>query len=380
MNLALRDMRHNAMRFALTAVGLGLLLGVVVTMMGIYEGALDDALRLPRAASPDLWVVQPRTRGPFAEPSRIPRDTRDLIRRIPGVKTAGAVTFQTVQTTAEGNPLRLFLEGYEIGRPGGPVNLTSGHGLTESHYQIVVDASSGARLGEQIPLGPYRDLYTVMGLTTGMVTSAGDPVAWVALLDAQALQFAVPPALQRREEAAGRNPATTADINAVLVSLYPGVPKSGVAQEIERWKHLSAVTEQQQEDYLTQFIIEKMQRQLGMFMGILIAVSAVIIALIIYTLTMDKLRSIATLKLIGAPDRTIISLIVQQALVLGVSGFAFGVLLILQVKNIFPRRVMVEPRDLAILFIVVVVVCLLGSVLGVRAAVNIDPAKALASG
>ncbi len=62
MNLALRDMRHNAMRFALTAVGLGLLLGVVVTMMGIYEGALDDALRLPRAASPDLWVVQPRTR------------------------------------------------------------------------------------------------------------------------------------------------------------------------------------------------------------------------------------------------------------------------------------------------------------------------------
>ena len=213
-----------------------------------------------------------------------------------------------------------------------------------------------------------------------MVTSAGDPVAWVALLDAQALQFAVPPALQRREEAAGRNPATTADINAVLVTLYPGVPKAGVAQEIERWKHLSAVTEQQQEDYLTQFIIEKMQRQLGMFMGILIAVSAVIIALIIYTLTMDKLRSIATLKLIGAPDRTIIGLIVQQALVLGISGFAFGVLLILQVKNIFPRRVMVEPRDLAILFIVVVVVCLLGSVLGVRAAVNVDPAKALASG
>ena len=85
MNLALRDMRHNVPRFALTAVGLGMLLGVVISMMGIYEGALDDALRLPRAANPDLWVVQPRTRGPFAEPSRIPRDTRDLMRRIPGV-------------------------------------------------------------------------------------------------------------------------------------------------------------------------------------------------------------------------------------------------------------------------------------------------------
>ena len=41
-------------------------------MAGIYAGALDDALRLPRASSPDLWVVQPRTKGPFAEPSRIP--------------------------------------------------------------------------------------------------------------------------------------------------------------------------------------------------------------------------------------------------------------------------------------------------------------------
>jgi putative ABC transport system permease protein len=80
MNLALRDVRHNALCFALTALGLGMLFGVVVSMTGIYEGALDDALRLPRAASPDLWVVQPRTHGPFAETSRIPRDTRDLVR------------------------------------------------------------------------------------------------------------------------------------------------------------------------------------------------------------------------------------------------------------------------------------------------------------
>lgn len=380
MNLAVRDMRHNLPRFALTAVGLGMLLGVVIAMMSIYEGALDDALRLPRAASPDLWVVQPHTRGPFAESSRIPRDTRDLVRRIPGVAAAGAVTFQTVQTAVGGRPFRFFLEGYEIGRPGGPVGLVAGHGLTRSHYQIVVDASSGLKLGERIPLGPYGQRFTVVGLTRGMVTSAGDPVGWVTLLDAQALQFAVPPALQRREQAAGRKPPTTADVNAVLVTLYPGVAAGPVAREIERWKHLSAVTEQQEEEYLTKFVIDRMQRQLGMFMGILIAVSAVVIALIIYTLTMDKLRSIATLKLIGAPDSTIIGLIVQEALALGVSGFAIGLVLILQLKDVFPRRLLVEPRDVAILFAVVIVVCLLGSVLGVRAAVKIDPAKALAGG
>jgi len=380
MNLALRDVRRNKLRFALTGLGVGMLLGVVIAMMGIYEGALADALRLPRAEHADLWVVQLRTFGPFAEPSRIPRDTRDLIRRMPGVAEAGAVTFQTVQAMAGGKPVRLWLEGYEPGRPGGPANLSAGHGLTESHYQIVVDASSGLRLGQTVPLGPYRDPYTVVGLTHGMVSSSGDPVAWVTLLDAQALQFTVPPALARRERSAGRVAPTTADINAVLVRVMPAAAPAAVAGEIARWKHLAAVPEAEEERYLTLFVIQKMQQQLGLFMGILITVSAVIIALIIYTLTMDKLRAIATLKLIGAPDRVIVGLIVQEALVLGASGFAIGLVLIEQVKGYFPRRVQIEPRDLAVLFVVVIIVCLLGSVLGVRAAVKIDPAEALAGG
>ncbi|MGO4871138.1 MAG: ABC transporter permease [Roseiarcus sp.] len=377
MNLALRDMRHNALRFVLSGIGLGLLLSIAIAMSGIYEGALDDALRLPRASSPDLWVVQPRTMGPFAEPSRIPRDTRDLVQRIPGVAGAGSVTFQTVQTVANGKPVRLFIQGYEPGRLGGPEAIAMGHDITESHYQIVADASSGLKLGDQVPIGPFRELYTVVGLTRGMVASSGDAVAWITLLDAQLIQFAVAPALERREKAAGRSAPATADINAVLVRLDPGASRAAVATEIDRWKHLSAVTEQQEEVYLTAFVIEKMQSQLGLFMVILIMVSAVIISLIIYTLTMDKLRSIATLKLVGAPDRTIIGLIVQQALILGISGFAIGVALISATKEYFPRRVLLEPRDVAILFIIVVVVCLLASTLGVRAAVKVDPGKAL---
>ncbi len=380
MNLALRDMRRNKLRFALTTLGVGMLIGVVIAMSGIYEGALTDALSLPRALHADLWVVQERTFGPFAEPSRIPRDTRELIRRMPGVAAAGAVTYQTVQTVSGGKPVRLFLEGYEIGRPGGPANLVAGHGLTESHYQIVVDASSGLKLGQSVPLGPYRDPYTVVGLTRGMVSSSGDPMGWVTLLDAQALQFAVPPALQRRELASGRKPPTTTDINAVLVRLEPDASPVAVARDIARWKHLAAVPEAEEERYLTSFVIQKMQQQLGMFMGILVTVSAVIITLIIYTLTMDKLRSIATLKFIGAPDRVIVGMIVQQALALGLTAFGIGLVLIEEVKGVFPRRVQIEPRDLFIILVIVILVCLGGSVLGVRAAVKVNPAEALASG
>jgi putative ABC transport system permease protein len=110
---------------------------------------------------------------------------------------------------------------------------------------------------------------------------------------------------------------------------------------------------------------------------LLLAVSAIIIALIIYTMTMEKLKQIATLKLIGAPDRTIIGMIVQQALALGFIGFVIGATLIINIKDYFPRRVVLEADNVAVLGLIVLAVCLLSSALGVRAALKVDPATAI---
>ena len=109
----------------------------------------------------------------------------------------------------------------------------------------------------------------------------------------------------------------------------------------------------------------------------LLAVSAVVIALIIYTMTMEKLKQIATLKLIGAPDRTVVGLIVQQALALGSVGWAFGLVLVLLIKDYFPRRVVLEPQDALLLGAIIFVVCIVASGLGVRAALKVDPATAI---
>ena len=79
MNLAYRDIRHNLLRFVLTNFGLSLLLGIVIVITGVYGGMVDDALRQARAPNADLWVVEAGTHGPFAEASRIPGDTRELV-------------------------------------------------------------------------------------------------------------------------------------------------------------------------------------------------------------------------------------------------------------------------------------------------------------
>lgn len=63
MNLAAQDIRHNLGRFALTAVGIGLLLMIVLGMSGIYRGMIDDALVVVDRIGADFWVVQRGTRG-----------------------------------------------------------------------------------------------------------------------------------------------------------------------------------------------------------------------------------------------------------------------------------------------------------------------------
>ena len=112
---------------------------------------------------------------------------------------------------------------------------------------------------------------------------------------------------------------------------------AGGGAAVRRWKHLSAMTQAEQEAILTRSVVDRARRQIGLFTTILLVVSAVIIALIIYTMTMEKLKQIATLKLIGAPDRTIVGMIVQQALALGVIGFCIGAVLIASDQGLSSR-------------------------------------------
>lgn len=377
MNLALKDIRHNLGRFLLTCLGLSLLLGIVLAMVGIYRGLIMESLGLVRAAGAQVWVVEGDTRGPFTEASRLPGDTREAVAAQWGVAAAGGVSYQNVEAVHRGRTKRLMVVGAQIARPGEASVVVEGRPILRSRFEAVADRSAGLALGEQIKLG--RSTFTVVGLTRNLVASGGDPVIFITLRDAQKLQFDLAPAAARREAVRSLGATGTIDtVNAVVVRLLPGVDSKRFAQDIVRWKHLAALTQEDQEAVLSRSVIDRARRQIGLFTTLLLTVSTVIIGLIIYTMTIDKKKSIATLKLIGAPDRRIVGLIVQQALAMGVISFLAGAALINAGQGYFPRRVVLEPGDAAILFGVVLVVCLLASALGVRTALKIDPASALA--
>ena len=375
MNLAIRDIRHNAGRFILTCIGLSLLLGVVLAMIGIYRGLVTEALSLVRNTGAQIWIVEQGSRGPFAEASRIPGDTREAVARLAGVKEAGSLTLQNVEIQRASSSLRLLVIGFEPGRLGGPTMLVAGRPVARAHFELVADKKTGLMLGDQIRLG--RNDFEVVGLMENQVSTGGDPVVFISLADSQKLQFQLAPAAQRKETARGSAPGTTNTVNTVIARLDENIDPEQVAGAVRRWKHLSALTQEGQETILSQSVIDKARRQIGLFTTTLLTVSTVIIALILYTMTMDKIREIATLKLIGAPDRTIVSLILQEALLMGTIAFGFGTLLISLLLDQFPRRVVIEWPDVAALGGVILLVCILASALGVRLALKVDPARAL---
>lgn len=397
MNLAVRDVRHRLGRFLLTALGLGLLLGVVMAMGGIYRGLVEDAVSIVRAPAADLWIVQKDTNGPFAETSRIPEDVYRVITAVPGVREASPIAFQPIQLHVGGNSIRVQLIGYRPGALGAPPAVVAGRPILRPRYEMVIDVKAGVPLGTEITID--RLTLTVVGLIEGIVSNTGDPVAYVSLQDAQEIQFLKANEAVRNERARLETslkaepvlqavPASVLEpvvqnthlANAVLARLEPWADASAVARHIERWNHYRAMTTEEQGTLLVRTVVEQARRQILLFRIILVVVSTVIIALILYTMTLEKTRDIATLKIIGAPNWKIGGLILQEALALGLLGYALGAVLVHLTREYFPRRVVILSFDQYVLFGIVVGVSVLASLLGIRKALKVEATIALGGG
>jgi putative ABC transport system permease protein len=404
MNLAIRDIRHNAGRFAFTSVGIGLLLMIVMGMGGIYRGLIHEATLLVDRVGSDLWIVQGNTRGPFAEISRIPANLEDRVRAVPGVADARRFVSHTIQREHAGLPLRMVVQGLSWPEDRGDwVPLVAGRPLRQAHYEMIADQSLKLPLGSRIRLG--KDFYQVVGLTRGMVGTGGDGLTFFTVSDAMAIQFDQPGEATRLERAARRARVESMDlgrlqpilldraeglakgipalgppqVSSVLVTLSPGANVSDVRRILGTWPDITVYSTREMKDLLLSGMVDKARRQLGLFRALLIIISTIIIALIIYTLTLDKIRDIALLKLIGARNGVIGGLILQQALFMGTFGYGLAWWIGQYAFPKFPRLVLIDPSDLISLAVIVVVISTLASLLGIWKAMRVEPNTVLSA-
>jgi putative ABC transport system permease protein len=378
INLAQKDIAHTFGKFIVTAMGVGMLLGIVLIMIGVYRGMIVDAEVLLDDLSVDLWVVQEDTLGPFAESSRLHEDLKNRLKAIEGVDKTAALTFQNIQLPQKSKQIRVVAVGYD---PYGEISvinqerLKKGHVIERSHYEMVVNDKLGFKLHDKIPLG--RHIYHVVGLTHGTVSSGGDPLVYISLKDAQELQFLYSNTRIRNDRARGIGGGDSHMVNSIVATLKDGYDVATVAKEIARFKHKSVYTQEEQKTILTKNLIERASKQIGLFTAILVLVSTIIIALIIYTMTLEKMKEISIMKLIGIPNSVIIKMIVQETLLLGFLAFVFGNIFSHLIYSKFPKRVVLEIPDAWMLFLVVIVASILSSFIGVKKVISADPAAAI---
>jgi len=396
MDLAVRDIRRHLGKFVATIIGVSMLLAIVLVMNGIYRGNIADGVWLIENLDTDLWVVERGRGGPFNEPSRLPLDSWKSVAATPGVAQASPIVLYTAQRTlGRGREQQFTVIGYDVfGGLGGPGRLVEGRTIRAAHFEVVADRKLGLALHEQVVLSGER--YVVVGVASGAVDASGNPLMWMSLPDAQDVQYEQDPraleqtraATRQRLAAAGYEGAQAerllplvsggaAQINTVLVRLQAGADGAAVARHLRDWLYVNVYTTAEERTLMLEGRLKRISGVLGLFRTLLVLVAIVIIALIVYVLTIEKIKSIATLKLIGAPNSVIVRLILEQSLALTLASFAGAWLLRNLIAPGFPRTLHFVAAETAVTFAVMLAGGVLASGMAIWHALRTPPQLAL---
>lgn len=386
MNLALKDVRHNFGRFVMTAAGIAFLVTASIGMIGLYRGIVADALLVIDRIGADLWVVQGGRAGPFSESSAVASDMDRRVEGVAGDATVRRFVQVSQQFDYHGRSLRASLTGLDYPKDNGAwVPLTAGRHLMNGHFEAIADASIGLHLGDTVRLG--QDDYTIVGVAAGMVDMGGDGLLFVTVNDAKAIaqRRTSEEVLLARSRAGtavsaasdGSSVAQDSKIAAVLVTLNPAADEAAVRRAIMAWGDANVLSRADQQNLLLNQRLWRLRIQILAFTGVLQVVMAIVISLIIYMLTQEKRHQIAMLKLIGARNGVIIRMIAGEAYLIGAGGLALGLGLSKLIFPWFPRRVVFDTQDIAMLGLTIAIICGFASLLGIWRALKVRAQEVL---
>jgi putative ABC transport system permease protein len=324
VDLALRMLLHDRMRFVITVAGVAFAVQLILSQVGLFLGLIHNSSVIVRHIPAELWVTSRNTPNvDFAQP--FPDTYVNRVRSIPGVARADnlIVTFVsvTLPSGASEGTVTYALEDFKAWNL--PWSLDSGRveDLRRGSY-LITDASSVRRIGAFGP-GDYREIQGLRmryaGRSKGAVSFTTTPVSFMDYRLAQQLNANI----------------LSGNTTYILVRAEPGADLAGLKAEIKRRLPYNDVYTRDEwaarsDSYWVKNTGIGLNAITSVLLGVLVGV--VIVAQTLYTSTMDHLKEFGTVKAIGGSNADIYRILGRQASIAAVLGFAGGALMVLGFK------------------------------------------------
>lgn len=324
-----------------------------------------------------VWVMDPKTE--YFEQTKALKET-DLtrVRGVEGVawavrlfkgnpvaktdtgKFAVTFTIGIDDATLAGAPRKMILGRWEdLRRPDSVI-------IDRAGYQLLYPGEPH-RLGRQIELNDHR--VTIVGISDAAAAFASFPVMHARY--SNAVHF------QGRE----RN-----QLSYVIAEPRPGVAPEELCKRIEKETGLRARTSTQFRWDSVRYYLKNtgIPVNFGITIAIALIVGTVVAGQTFYLFTVDNLRQFGTLKAMGVANRTLVGMILLQAVAVGAIGFSIGtgmgaLFFEITLRQLATRGIVLLWQNVALTAACIFVVVIVASLLSIRRVLILEPAAVFRS-
>lgn len=347
---------------------------LLANQVSIFAGIIKrTASQIIDVVDADLWVMDPATE--YIDEVKPLKETDLLrVRGVEGVTWAVRLFKSLPRITApDGHFRQAILLGLDdatlIGAPHGKIRLGRLEDLREPDA-ILIDHAG------------YRYFWPEGELELGRTMEMNDRrVKIVGIVDASAPFATFPVVFSRYSQAVQFVGRERNQMSFVLAKAAPGVDPATLATRITDATGLTALTGDAWAWRTMKYYLRNtgIPVNFGITIGIALIVGIVVMGQTFYLFTIENLKQFGALKAIGVADRTLVGMILLQALTVGAIGYSIGMGICatffeITKHNIPTRGLVVLPEAFIGVAAVVFLIVIIASLLSIRRVLVLEPA------
>lgn len=407
VSIARKNLFEDIPRFLVAQAGIMFAVSLVTIQIGILKGFTRSTTRIIESSNADVWLTGDEMVH-FELTQSIPLETQVEAKNVEGVARAEAMVLTSGRWRApDGRISTVRVVGFsptgQLFRPGQATPGRLEQVVEPFHFmtdRTNLDSLRLEAVGEQGEINTAPA--TLIGLTQDTQSIASSSMVFTSLENAKAyatagltssvacdvqsndggLRCTTTYTRSEEEVLPEVQPLTISDpVSYVLIAAQPGEDIEQLKQRLEEaFPDVQALTQAEILDRTRQYW--QLRTGIGFILGLGAAVGMivgiVIVGQILYSSVSDHIREYGTLKAMGASDRMIYGVIIEQALWMAVLGYIPSILLCFGLGAwTFSTQgimILITPAVSAGIFGITVVMCVGSALFAIQKVTHVDPA------